>query len=143
MTTHFVSETRDNGERFYTLADDAPEWLRDAVQEAHDGTFPDDWVYAECEAAMCAILGGALTDSGGLHEHADSRVDVYTKELYQWAADMCLTALFAEAEESANELGMEYEDTTKRLQVIQYEAICRIARVILEAWTENQTAEEE
>ena len=133
----FETKTRDAGERFVTLTDDAPEWLQEAVRLAHHDTMPHDWVYAECEAAY-----DAYQDQEGRpddHEHTDGRVDVYTKELYAWAADMCLTDLYSEAESRANELGTKCEDTSQRLASIQYCAIELIATVIFDAIEANST----
>jgi hypothetical protein len=125
------TKTRDNGEYFVHLKDDAPEWLSDAVRDAHQGTLPNDWIYAECLAAVEAFDFGDF-DEDYIHEHADGRVDVYTRELYQWAADMCLTDTWANAEAEAAEMGL-VEETEKRLAVIQYCAIRYIAEAMLNA----------
>ena len=44
---HFVEGQRDSGVRFITLADDRPEWLHGAVQEAHAGDMPNVQVPAD------------------------------------------------------------------------------------------------
>lgn len=135
----FIKDKRDNGETFTKLSDDAPEWLKDAVQEAHAGTFPNDWIYAECASAYEAIKDGAITDEDSIHEYADGQVDVYTKDLYQWGADMCLTDLYSQAEDEANDLGDdEVGETEKRFAMIQYCAIAFIARTMLEAVEANK-----
>lgn len=125
------TKTRDSGERFVTLNDDAPDWLQSAVRDAQ-GTFPNDWIYAECLAAVEAFDSGDF-DEDYIHEHADGRVDVYTRELYQWAADMCLTDTWANAEEEAKELGGAEASIEQRLTSIQYCAIRYIAEVMLNA----------
>lgn len=127
----FIKSTRDDGTTFYTLADGAPEGLLEAIREAHHGTLPNDWIYEECKAAF----EGDLTDSDALHEYADGRVSIYTKELFQWNADMCLTALYRYAEDEASDLGgASIED---RVKVIQFCAIRMIASVIAE-WKASQ-----
>lgn len=115
-----------------TLSDDRPDWLYDAVQEAHAGSFPNDWVYSVCKSVCEAIDDGCLTDEDSVHEYADSEVDIYTKDLYQWAADMCLTDVYANAESEASDMGLP-EETEKRIGVLQYCAIASIARTILSA----------
>jgi hypothetical protein len=142
LAKHFEKKTRDSGESFFTLADDAPEWLCDAVRDAHQGTLPNDWIYSECRAAVEAFDEGTLDDEDAIHEHADNQVDVYTRELYRWAADMCLTDTWAEAEEEAKDLGDRLEDTEKRLAVIQYCAIARIAGTMLNACKEHAAEED-
>jgi hypothetical protein len=137
MTTnyasHFVSSKRDNGDTFVTLSPDRPGWLQDAVYAAHLDTLPNDWIYEECRAAVEAFDSGELDAEGdGVHDFADSRVDVYTKILYQWAADFCLTDTWAEAESEASDCGMP-DETEKRIAVIQYMAIRRIAETMREA----------
>lgn len=136
----FEKKGRENGEAFVTLKEDAPGWLRDAVYEAHGGMFPNDWVYAECFGVCEAIDDGALTvspeiddDMEDLHGYVDLRVDIYTKDRFQWAANMCLTDLFAEAEERATELCTDAMPMADRLGAVQYAAIERVATAMLEA----------
>ena len=45
--THFTTSTRGDGTRFVGLTPDAPEWLHDAIREAHEygEILPNDWVY--------------------------------------------------------------------------------------------------
>lgn len=124
----FIKQSRADGSTFYTLKDDAPEGLLEAIREAHCDMFPNDWVWEECKAAYEEETD--LTDSDALHEYADSRVDIYTKALFTWAADMCLTSLYSDAEPEAEELFSAVPSTSERFQAIQYFAIHRIATVI-------------
>ncbi len=132
FTSHFVIHTRADGETHTKLADDAPAWLEDAVREAHQGDLPNDWVYAECRAAAEAFDAGdlAAAEDDCVHDHADARVEVYTRELYQWAADQCLTHTFAAARLGAADLGATAED---QIKVIQYAAIRHVADVVRQA----------
>jgi hypothetical protein len=135
LGSYFVDATRTDGTTFVKLAEDAPEWLAEALREAHAGDLPDDWGYAQCRDACAAYDDGALSlseDGDDVHEYADNAVDIYTKDRYQWAADHCLGSLFANAESEADELGPS-EDTTARLGVVQYCAIRAIASTMLEA----------
>ncbi|HEV2310777.1 MAG TPA: hypothetical protein VGU73_09645 [Acidimicrobiia bacterium] len=142
MTTnfarYFTTGTRESGKTFTKLTDDAPEWLKTAVREAHQGTLPNDWIYAECRAAVEAVDSGALDvedeDDDDVHNHADAQVDVYTQELFQWAADFCLTDTFSAAEEEAENMGYgEDDDVSKRLAAIQYAALRHIADTMKQA----------
>jgi hypothetical protein len=140
MTTnyaaHFETKTRESGETFTVLADGRPDWLQEAVREAHQGTLPNDWIYAECLAAVEAFDEGSLVgEDDDVHEHTDGRVDVYTKGLYQWAADFCLTDTWASAEQEACDMGLP-EETAKRIACIQYAAIRHIADVVRAACVE-------
>lgn len=138
LSGFFETRERVDGTKFVTLKDEHPEWLKDAVYEAHDDTLSDDWVYEECRAACDAIDEGSLKDEDGLHEHADARVDVYTKARFKWAADFCLTRLYAIAEEEVADLAPGAEvPISDRIGVIQYCAIRTIASKMLEAAKEH------
>jgi hypothetical protein len=65
-----------------TLTDDAPEWLLDAVREAHDGEAPNEWRWIHCAALYHAISEGSDID-----QECDSLVDIYYTDLFQWLAD--------------------------------------------------------
>ena len=150
FASHFVTKTRNpvtktstdsGGEPFTTLADDRPDWLQEAVREAHQGTLPSDWIYAECKAAAEAFDEGVFDDcedDDSVHEYVDGRVDVYTQALYRWAADFCLTETFSVADEEASdmddpEMSACEVDLAKRLSNIQYAAIRHIADTMREA----------
>jgi hypothetical protein len=137
----FVTGKRDNGDSFVSLKDGRPDWLQEAVHEAHGGNLPDDWIYAECEAACEAIDNGDLKDEDALHEHADGRVDVYTKARFEWAAQFCLTDLYSTAEGEAEEMG-DTSDVTEKLGLIQYHAIYHIAATMLQAVAEATDEED-
>ncbi len=126
----FIQKPRDNGETFYTLSDDAPEGLLEAIREAHQGTMPNDWVWEECKAAFESDED--LTDGDNLHQHADDRVEIYTKALFQWAADMCLTSLYSNAEAEAEEICDQAGSIEDRFKAIQFCAIQSIAHTIAE-----------
>jgi hypothetical protein len=140
---HFTSAQRDNGDRFVKTKDDCPEWLKDAIQEAHQGDLPNDWIYSVCDAACCAIDDDELTDEDSLHEWADGQVDIYTKDLATWYADMCNSSTFSNAEGEAEDAGCESSDIDERLKVIQYYAISSIGRTILDAVKSNESNDDD
>lgn len=137
ISEHFETKERANGDRFSTLKDDAPEWLGDAVYDAHNGCLPNDWVYEMARAAVCAIEEGSLNEDS-LGEWCDGMVDVYTKDLFGWSEQFCLTDLFSLAEEEVADMGAGDVDVSLegRIRIIQYCAIQRIALVILSAYEE-------
>lgn len=95
--TNFVKFFTTAKSGHVTLTDNAPEWLRDAVYDAHGDMLPNDWVFDICMDAVSSYDSGDLTEES-VFSWADSRVDVYTKELFQWAADFCLSGLYSDAE---------------------------------------------
>lgn len=136
LAAHFERIKRPNGKWSYTLKDTAPEWLRDAVYSAHTDRPPNDWIYEECYDACVAIDDDSLSDCG---EYADQKVEPYTRELFEWAAEFCLSSLFAESEETVNGYRKHGDTVSTRLIAIQREAITFIASTILTAWENNQS----
>lgn len=134
----FEARKRDSGETFYTLRDNRPQWLYDAVHAAHVSDAPNDWIWEECYRAVQAIDEGTIADEDDLHEYADGRVDIYTRDLFQWVADMCLSDTFANAESNLDDMGERPSDMVKQISILQYCAIENIARTMLDAIRENE-----
>lgn len=83
----FEHKTRDNGDAFTCLKDDAPEWVHDLVREAHGDMFPDDWRYAAIRSALGAIHDAEPSDLDDYaSEWADSNVDTYNGSRAHWLA---------------------------------------------------------
>ena len=144
LASHFVTKKRGRGKdapSFVTLRDTRPDWLRAAVYDAHCEDLPNDWIYAECLAACKAIdagdLGAGAYPEDTIHEYADGRVDIYTRDRYQWAADFCLSGTMAHAEEALEDRGGHTGTLADRLGALQYCAIEAIAATILHAYETN------
>lgn len=144
VSQYFIRGKRESGQPFTKLSDDAPEWLRDAVQEAHSTDLPNDWIFEQCRDAAFAwddeLFNGRYPEDA-VHEHADSNVDVYTSDLYRWAADMCLSHTFANAEYDLEGMGGEGE-TVKRLMGLQYCSIRHITQTVVDACRAAEEDEE-
>lgn len=130
-----------NGETFVTLKDDAPDWLKEAVRDCHDGMLPNDWIFAECEA-VCVEWDSERFDGrywqDAVYEFVSSRVDIYTSEVFKWAADFCNSSIFAEADEQSKELGGRAElSIEKVLQSVQHCALETIAFKMIGAIRKN------
>lgn len=74
---------------FHKLRHGSPEWMRDAIREAHDGgdIFPNDWIYHTC-SNMADRLNDTAPDrwEDSIGEWADSEVDVYNVDRARWLA---------------------------------------------------------
>lgn len=87
IASNFKYNTRQDGTGYFFLSDAAPEWLSEAVQEAHDGELPNDWRYK-----VCAFVAESIDEANEDGEEfdptniADSLVDVYTHDLIAWLA---------------------------------------------------------
>lgn len=89
MSKQFERKTRDNGETFVTLKDDAPEWMTDVCRDAHDRMLPDDIRYAFIEEAVDTLsnLCDETSTENDLLEAADTlEADCYTSDLTTWLA---------------------------------------------------------
>ena len=81
--------TNDNPRNVWTLTDDAPEWLRGAVQGAHGELMPDDWTFDRCRGACLAIDESIKHQSTfDPYEYADRVTDVYHRGLAGWYASV-------------------------------------------------------
>lgn len=70
-------------EKYWSLKEGSPEWMRDVIREAHDhgDILPDDWRYAFVQdAASC------LAETEGDEEEARERLQeyVYTSDITAW-----------------------------------------------------------
>lgn len=117
-------------EAFYTIKDNAPEWIKGAVREAHGDDLPNDYAWRVCGEAFQAIVDGINRD-----EFADD-VDVLTHELLEWAGSLLSRLGYCE---QAREAGLVNEDATidERLMAGQYIERGEIFDAILEALTEQ------
>ena len=80
-------QTRDDGTKFYSFKDGAPEWVHLMAQEAHGDTFPNDEYY---DAIVRVLEQLAEYDPDTLEKAEDAlremRVDSYNTELAKWFA---------------------------------------------------------
>lgn len=122
--SYFTTNKRGD-ETITVLNDNAPEWVRGAVFDCHDGMLPDDWTYAACASAFEHVAA----ESDHFEGWADSNVDVYTHDLIEWSkgrthlVDRALT---------------EFGGTmTGAIQLAQTFELERIADTVAEAISDN------
>lgn len=121
------------------LSDDAPDWLRTAVREAHDEELPDDWHYEMCAEAAAAwdentnILSEEDSDWAFASEWA---FDVNAK-LLEWYAQR--SSRLSLADELDEECGL-LPDTpiAIRLRLGQMVRLRHIAHTIWSACAEEE-----
>jgi hypothetical protein len=85
LAAAFELRHRADGSPFYVLADGSPEWMLDAVREAHAGKLPNDWSYKLCAYIAQAAAGYDAPEDYD-SEIADGVVPSYTSELIDWMA---------------------------------------------------------
>ena len=81
----FELRHRADGSPFYVLADGSPEWMTEAVIEAHAGKMPNDWTYRMC-AYIASAAAGYDEPEDYDSEIADGVVPSYTSEVIEWMA---------------------------------------------------------
>jgi len=79
---YFVLKERPNGEAFWAVKDDAPQWVRDLCFKAHDSgeILPDDWRYR--------FVVESLETLSECEDPYDVYIETYTHsgELLNWFA---------------------------------------------------------
>ena len=144
----FVEDTRGDGSKFVRLVDGRPEWMRDAVYAAHDGSLPDDWTYRACmEMALGLteydldaeddVLGELVT---GL---ADRNVDVYTHDLLRWLYTVGADAIAAVDDARADGWFEGSAGLEEQLRIGQLRMYERIGNALVDAVREQVEAERE
>lgn len=127
----FEVRERASGESFVTLTDDAPDWLRDAVYEAHDDEMPNDWRYQVCADIFESL---DLEPEGDAFELADVLADVYTGDLFSWYGDHLARQGYADVVMERGGLSTVFEV----LRQGQVEAIAGMVEVLQAAVRDNQ-----
>jgi hypothetical protein len=132
--------------------DDAPEWIRDLVRDAHgkdyNGSplmFPDDWRYETIHSALGAIHdAGDSADLDDLaHEWSDGNVDDYTHARLRWLASDLNRANYCD--DAAGEFGSPDGGIIERIAWGQFaearEIFDSVRRSLEEHWDEINEAD--
>lgn len=133
MTYHqyFTQSKRYNGDVFYKLTDNAPEWLSDAIRDAHAGMMPDDYTYEWAYDAACAYddLDGDMDNA-----ISDLEAEPYYKALAAWFSSHIERGRLVD--EALQELRPDsVYDVISIAQIREKE---RVYQVIFEAIQENE-----
>lgn len=78
----FVTDTRDNGEKFVKTKDGRPDWLENLIFTAHDNMLPDDYRYKFIENSL-QYIADQDEDADDL-DCPEIEADSYTSELTKW-----------------------------------------------------------
>lgn len=129
LTEHFQLKERENGTRFWALKASRPQWLWDAIIEAHAGESPNDWRYGICYG-ICEYIDNCDTDETAeidTSHIADSLVDVYTHDRILWLSERVSRTEFCDE-------AMDYYDPDSLVDAIgigQFLAIRDMADTII------------
>jgi hypothetical protein len=136
--SYFESKARDDGTTFIAMRDDVPEWVSDAVFEAHDGELPNDWRFDICDSIFDALSDDIDADE---HEIADELVDVYNSDRLAWLSSN--QSRVAYCDDAREEFGSGDDDLLAQIGMGQYHCISQMVAVIREAITDNADEEDE
>jgi len=79
---YMVHKVRDNGQGFYCLTNDAPQWVTDFVHVVHGDMMPDDYKYQFIHEAVEFLCDNDNEDD--LQQSAEGAI--YNHERLQWLA---------------------------------------------------------
>lgn len=88
MAEMFEQKTRDNGDKFYCLKDERPEWMQEIIYSAHESgdRLPNDETYEAVYDVLLDISG--LDDDADLDDCTERvqemELPCYTSDLTNW-----------------------------------------------------------
>jgi hypothetical protein len=131
VATRDVSGDLPEDARYVRTKDDAPEWVKAIVYEAHGDFLPDDWRYNVIQDALLWIADSDdPEDSAG--EFADSAVDVYTGARLAWLASNLTRPAYVD--EARAEFGADADSgITELIGLGQYMEASEVYGLVLHA----------
>jgi len=120
LSRAFVTDKRADGTTFVHMADDAEEWMREAVREAHGDMPPDDFKYRMCEEVADRLAdrdSDEWDDAQG--EECDGLVDVYNSGRLRWLSSSLYRAAYIDEARDEGLIGSN-ADEFERIGVGQY-----------------------
>lgn len=148
LLQYFTTKTRgtgDDAETIVILKDNAPEYLRANIMEAHGDRMPNDWIYEKYHSILETLSGyiiGSMDDVENYRaEIVDGLVDIYNADRTAWLASHLDNAGLCDEAEA--EFGaQDTPDMFQRIGVGQYYAIDQIYSHVagmLETLSEDNT----
>ena len=147
LAASFETKERQSGGTFHALKDNAPDWVRDAVKDAHQDRFPCDWIYQQCDTIAGEIrqeiVHGEI-DPDDIADYIEIEADIYTASLTAWLADHLDNLDYCNR--YASEFGFDNSNEAPDNQITalitggQWLAKREIADVIIQAYREQLEA---
>ena len=137
LSDYFTTKKRTNGEDYATLRADRPDWLYEAVRDAHDSELPNDWRYNTC-AAICASLDDNLDEhnlDNWAAEFAEDTTDISNSDLLAWLSGNLYR--IDSVDEASRELAVEETNMMGRVRLGQFVVIEEMALTIGQAYLDT------
>lgn len=132
-----------SGEEFYTLKDGSPQWMTDAVREAHEGgeVLPNDWIYDRCDTAASRLTEyDPESWDDAANEIADGMVNIYNHDRARWlASHLHFGELVDEAAEEFGHDGGIYEAIGRGQYVLAYRIVLTLIEAIRDRASEIES----
>jgi len=143
LAAAFEHRTRDNGETFYALRADSPEWMKDAVQAAHGGMLPNDWRYrAISDAAQRMSECGEDSDEFTVPQEGYDEPDPYTNDRIAWLGS-AINWRPGYCDLAQNEWGLGPADIIERIGSGQAYELCEVWNLLAAFLTEEADRQSE
>lgn len=123
------------------FSEEAPEWVRNAVEEAHFGSSTCDWVFDICRLFF-ELNGPGLKPKADIdeisYEFAHQICDSRPSKLAQWYQEHCSHEFMLNAQEELGEMDLDGYTISDHIRGVQFVAVSRIAKTLMEAMLANQ-----
>jgi len=84
----FEPVTKNNGSKIWVLKDSASKKLEKSIYDAHEGSYPNDYIYSTYLCILENLLNYDINSVDDIddirHELIDSMVCLYTHDLTEW-----------------------------------------------------------
>jgi hypothetical protein len=138
--SYFERRTREDGTTFTTMIDNVPEWVHDAVMEAHGDELPNDWRYETCETIFGAFEDDYDSDDeDARYDLAQSLVDIYNADLFRWLAGH--STRYAYCDEALDD-GLDMKSIVDLVMAGQFRCIEHMVSTIGDAIVDNRVEED-
>lgn len=117
MSARFTRRVREDGTAYTTLTDAAVPWMRDVVQDAHNGMLPDDRRY-DLIAAAVEFIADREDWKDARDEFANDQIDVYDHDVVDWFASHAMRRDYCE--QAADDYGRHDGPITEAMQRGQF-----------------------
>ena len=135
----WTTDARNDGATFYKLRDGSPQWMTDAIHEAHGDIMPLDWIYEHCSRVVDMMTEYEPEDwDDSVSEWADGLVDVYNADRARWLALHLEFAGFVD--EAVEEFGHSDQGVMGDIGMGQFKLLEQIAYAMLSAVNEQAEA---
>lgn len=136
------SRTRNNGDVFYALKDNSPEWMTDVIHAAHGDSFPDDTIYKTIRDIASHLSD--LDEDTDLYDAVDSineiEPEIYTAKLTHWLS--LSLEHYQYMQQAMDELG-PFTDAFALLQAAQKRQIQAIGNALVDALDDTLTDDDD